>query len=290
MDAHLRDLRYFVAVAEELHFGRAAERLFISQPALSRQIAKLERDLGTSLLERDRRSVALTAAGSELLKGGRSLLANWDETQRAVSDRAAAAGAVLRVGIQTSIGRGIVADLQAALSRRNPLGRLDLIAVDWADPTVGISDGRVDVAIGWLPLPRQDEFAVNVVAAETRHLAMAADHRLAEKLSLSFAEIEGEAFIALPEGAGPARGFWLAESERTKPATIAAVARNAEEALEAVASGLGVVLLAAGNAELYAREGIVTRPVTDLRPAELALITDGADVRPLVRDLVEAVS
>jgi DNA-binding transcriptional LysR family regulator len=89
MDTHLRDLRYFVAVAEELHFTRAAKRLFVSQPALSKQIGQLEQSLKVQLFERDRRRVELTAAGRELLGHARELLRQWDEAQRAVTEAAA---------------------------------------------------------------------------------------------------------------------------------------------------------------------------------------------------------
>jgi len=80
MDVHLRDLRYFVAVAEELHFTRAAERLFVSQPALSKQVRALERQLRRPLFERDRRAVRLAAAGRALLEPARALLRDWAVT------------------------------------------------------------------------------------------------------------------------------------------------------------------------------------------------------------------
>jgi len=287
VDVHLRDLRYFVAVAEELHFGRAAERLFISQPALSRQIAKLERDLRAKLLDRDRRSVALTPAGTALLAQTRGLLADWDTTRRVVSDRAAAAAAVVRLGMQTSIGRGIVATLQESLARRNPSGRIELVGVDWNDPTVGLASGQVDLAVGWLPLPRPDDFNVVVVATEDRHVAVAAGHALATRDSVTFADIEDQPIIALPESAGALRDFWLALHQRSSPPVIAAVAHSAEEALEAVASGIGIVLLSEGNADIYRRDQIVTLPVTDLEPSHLALIARASEIRLVVRDLLE---
>src|SRR5712691_3382600 len=107
MDAHTRDLRYFVAVAEELSFTKAAtERLFISQPALSKQIRKLENALRVRLFERDRRTVALTVAGAAMLPKARATLAQWDETTRAIAE--AARGKTLTVGFQTRIGRGLI--------------------------------------------------------------------------------------------------------------------------------------------------------------------------------------
>src|SRR5215469_14670737 len=107
MDVHLRDLRYFVVVADELSFTRAAERLHLSQPALSKQIRALETTLRAQLLCRDRRQVSLTAAGAALHAAARGLLADWDETTSVVADAAATETRVLRVGTLTSLGRSL---------------------------------------------------------------------------------------------------------------------------------------------------------------------------------------
>src|SRR3954468_7194929 len=104
MDVHLRELRYFVAVAEQLHFGRAAEQLFVSQPALSKQIRALELRLRVKLFERDRRTVRLTAAGSALLPGAREVLATWQRAEQQLAALTVAAGATLVVGISTGLG------------------------------------------------------------------------------------------------------------------------------------------------------------------------------------------
>ncbi|MGI5205024.1 LysR family transcriptional regulator [Spirillospora sp. CA-108201] len=134
MDAHLRDLRYFVAVAEELSFTRAAERLFVSQPALSKQIRQLEEQLRVRLLDRDRRGVALTAAGRALLASAGETLRAWDEAQRAVSDAAAAEASLPTVGMSTSVGRGLLADMRARFAERRPAWRIRFRQVNWDDP------------------------------------------------------------------------------------------------------------------------------------------------------------
>src|SRR4051794_29914468 len=114
MDIHLRDLRYFVAVAEDLHFTRAAERLFVSQPALSKQIRLLERHLGADLFVRDPKEIRLTAAGERLLDRARPLLDGWDDAVAAVNETVAAEQRTLVVGAHTSLGRG----LQRRMHRR----------------------------------------------------------------------------------------------------------------------------------------------------------------------------
>jgi DNA-binding transcriptional LysR family regulator len=287
MDVHLRDLRYFVATAEEEHVTRAAERLFVSQPSLSKQLRALERQLGFALFERSRRGVALTPAGRALLGPARALLADWNEGVSAAREHASVGHLV--VGMQTAVGRGLQRAALAAFARRQPTVLPSLRLVPWTDPTAGLADGDSDVAFLWLPAPRDGVDHVPV-AEERRHVALAADSPLAERPSLPFSALLDEPFVALPEAAGPLRDWWLATAERGgRPPVIGTVADTADAALEAVASGLGVVLLAEGNAALYSRPGVVTRPVTGLAPATLALAWRTMDRRAMVRDFVAAV-
>jgi DNA-binding transcriptional LysR family regulator len=287
MDAHLRDLRYFVAVAEELSFTRAAERLFVSQPALSKQIRQLEEQLRVRLLHRDRRSVSLTAAGRALLPAACEMLLAWDGAQRAVSDAAASEASVVTVGMSTSIGRGLLADLRERFAERRPTWRIRFRQVNWDDPTAGLGEGDVDVAFVWLPIPRQDAFNVQVVAEEPRCVALRDDHRFAGREAIAFEELLDEPFIALPEEAGPLRDFWLALDERAgRPVRIGATVSNADETFAAIEDGSGVVLMASGNAAIYRRPGIVTVPVTGLSPSRLALAWRTGDHRTAVRDLL----
>ncbi|MCK7624696.1 LysR family transcriptional regulator [Streptomyces sp. RS10V-4] len=290
MDAHIRDLRYFLATAEELNFTRAAARLFISQPALSKQIRQLEEGLRVQLFRRDRRMVALTAAGDALLPRAREVVALWDEAQRAVSDAAAAEAAVLTLGVSTSVGRGLLPALRARFAERRPNWRVRVRQIAWDDATAGLADGTTDLALLWLPFPGQESFAVEVVATEARWVALPAGHRLAAADGIAFADLLDEPFLALPETAGALRDHWLAVPERGgHPVRIGAVVSGADETFEAVAEGLGVVLLSAGNAALYQRPGVVARPVGGLAPSRLALAWRADDHRTVLRDAVEAV-
>ncbi|MEW6471119.1 MAG: LysR substrate-binding domain-containing protein [Actinomycetota bacterium] len=290
MDVHLRDLRYFQAVAEELHFTRAAERLFISQPALSKQIRLLEHQIGVRLFERDRRSVRLTAAGKALADSAEGVLVAWEEALRACHDAAADAASVLVVGIQTSIGRDLQRRAAVEFATRRPGWRLLPRLCPWGDPTAGLADRSTDVAFLWLPVPADAGLSTTVLFTEDRWVALPEDHRLAALDVVPFERLLAESFIALPVAAGPARDFWLALDHRPvgSPVHIAAEAHNAEETFELVAAGAGVVLLAAGNARIYARPGIVCRPVSGLSPSRLAVARRRHDRRAAVRTFMDA--
>ncbi|MCM3885329.1 LysR family transcriptional regulator [Frankia sp. R82] len=282
MDVHGRDLRYFVAVAEEQSFTRAARRLFISQPALSKQIRQLEQSLRTVLFVRDRRTIRLTPAGEALLPHARRLTENWETALLAVSEASAQAGATVRVGFQTRIGRGLIPAVAARMNQRLPGWRLDFRQVSWADPTVGLARGEVDVAIAWLPVPDTGALSWRVVAREDVWVALAPRHRLAGLCTVPFADLVDEPFIALPRTAGAQRDFWLGAAARRSPAVVAGEAETAEESFEAVASGSGIALLSAGNAEIYRRDDVVCRPVSGLPPSELAVVWRTVDNRPFV--------
>lgn len=288
MDAHLRDLRYFVAVAEELNFTRAAERLHISQPALSKQIQGLETALRVQLFLRDRRQVSLTAAGEALLNVARPLLDRWDEGTAAVADAAAADARRLRVGTLTSIGRDLYPAIIDHFAKREPGWRVDLRSFSWADPTAGLRRHVTDAAFLWLPAD-EDDIAVRVLTSEPRYAVLSAGHPLAGRREITFAEIADEPFVALPRTAGPLREFWLATDRRARrPAVIAAEVTSADEKFEIVSTGAAVALVSEGNAVVYDRPGIVCVPVSDLSPARLAVGWRRDDSRHEVRSFVDA--
>ena len=289
MDVHVRDLRYFVAVAEELSFTRAAEGLFISQPALSKQVRQLERMLGFRLFRRDHRSVELTAAGKVLLPLARGIVDDWERARRTAAEAAASEAGVLRVGMSTSVGRGLLPRVTERFAERHPDWKLDIRQVPWSDPTAGLADGSSDVAFLWLPLPDPDPFEWAVIATERRWVALRESHPLAGRDEIDFSDLLDEPFLALPSSAGPLRDFWLGLDHREgRPPRIAAEVRTADETFEAIANGVGIALLSAGNAAIYGRPGIVARPVKGLTPSDLALVWLAGDDRAAVRGFAEA--
>ncbi|MFG3153891.1 LysR family transcriptional regulator [Streptomyces sp. NPDC048219] len=302
-DVHVRDLRYFAAVAEELHFTRAAERLYVSQPALSKQIRVLERQLGAELFRREPRGVTLTEAGTALLPYARRVLADWTEGATAVRAAQAARRGTLVIGMSTSPGRGgLLPAIRSRFTAAHPEALPRLRQLDWHDPTAGLADGTADVAYVWLPLPDADRYAWATVAEEPRLVALPDTHPLAARAEVDFADLTDEPFLALPPEAGVLRDFWLALDERRAlqerlgpaggtagPPRIGAEIAGTEETYEALAAGLGICLVATGNAPLITLGGVTTRPVRGLSPSRYALAWRREDEgRPLVRGYVEA--
>ncbi|MBJ8345985.1 LysR family transcriptional regulator [Antrihabitans sp. YC2-6] len=278
MEPHLRDLRYFVAVAEELHFTNAAERLHIAQPTLSRQIRQLEQQLGATLFDRDQRTVALTVAGKELLEGARLILAQWAEIRAGLL----VASETLRVGLQTAISAGVLTDLEAASGQR-----LEFHSTAWSDPTCGLASRESDLALLWLPLPDADRYRWHVLRTEPRWLLLPEAHPLAEKDTILFADLLDEPFIALPGEGGPARDFWLGNDARAgRRPVIGAEVATVEEKVEEIGLGRGVCLVAEDNVPLYRWPGITARKVNGLSPCQLALAWRADDDRATVRDFV----
>ncbi|TDC27552.1 LysR family transcriptional regulator [Streptomyces sp. 8K308] len=290
MDVHARELRYFVAVAEELHFTLAAERLYVSQPALSKQIRALERQLGAPLFERDRREVRLTAVGTALLPHARRTLAAWDEAASAVERAKAVQRATLSVGWSTSPGRGgLLPAIRSRFTAAHPDAELRLRQVGWDDPSAGLADGTSDVAFLWLPLVDADRYRWLVVAEEPRVVALPENHPLAARSTIPFADLLDEPFLALPHSTGPLRDHFLAVDARAgRPPRIGDEVGSTDETYEALVDGRGICLLAAGNAPLLTRGGVTTRPVTGLSPSRLAVAWHADDQRPLVRAYVDA--
>lgn len=289
-DVHIRDLRYFLAVAEQLNFTRAAETLFISQPALSKQIRALERQLGTDLFARDHQNVALTAPGQALLQHARTVVDAWGEAWRAVADAATNERSTLTVGMSTSPGRGgLLPAVRSRFVAAYPYANIRLRHAGWEDPSAGLADGTSDVAFVWLPLPGQERYAWTLIAEEPRLVAFADTHPLADRTRVDFTELLDEPFLALPQSAGPLRDFWLAIDVRGgRPPRIGCEITSNEETYEALVGGLGVALVAEGNVPLISLGGVTAIPVAGIEPSRYVLAWRREDRRALVHGYVRA--
>ncbi|RRS00402.1 LysR family transcriptional regulator [Glycomyces terrestris] len=273
MDVDTRLLRSFRAVAEEGSLTRAAQRLYLSQPALTKQIRQLEERLGARLFQRSKHGMAPTAAGEALAAALPSVLDAWDAARRAVRGAEAEASRVLRVGFLASAANEKTQPIIARFRECRPDWRIELRQASWGDPAAGLVSGEVDAAFMRLPFPRQDEFASLALLTEPRCVAMAAGHPLARRESLRFEELLDEPFIAAPGAAGAFRDHWVAADARGgRPVKVGAVAEHPDDWLTAIANGDGIALAPASAARYYARPDIAYREVEGVAPSTVALV------------------
>ncbi|QBI54894.1 LysR family transcriptional regulator [Streptomonospora litoralis] len=283
MEPDFRLLRSFVAVAEELHFGEAAVRLRVAQPALSKQIAKLESDLGVSLFDRTSRRVRLTPAGEALLPQARTAL----EQARAGLRRARAVGertsGVLRVGFMTG---AIQPALLRAFEREYPAAGVDVKRYDWFDQTACLRDGRADIAFVCPPIEEAD-IRVEVLAEQTRLAVLPRGHPAAGRSALSILDL-GEEPVIGHHRAPRAWARFSAVDPRPdgSPAVYGPAVDTVEEKLEHAAAGHGVGLVPSSIRDHYDRDDVVFVPVTDIPPCQSALAWLPPARSPLMRAFV----
>ncbi|KAA2267206.1 LysR family transcriptional regulator [Solihabitans fulvus] len=277
MDVDLRKLRYFVAVAERLHFGRAAEALHIAQPVLSRQIRALETELHAQLFLRDRRATELTPAGEQLLVDARPLLASADALRRRVS-RAARGPDSFTVGFMPGL---IVTAAVRAMASRHPQLTVEVFRTDWHDSVAAIHDGRVDVSYVRMPVDPRG-LQLRPLLSEPRVVLLPVDHRLAGRESVAIAELADEHLLQDPDAVPEWRD--LATELRTGRRPPLPAMKTVEEKLEHVAAGRGVAVLPLSTATFYTRRDLVHLEVDDLPPNQVCLAWDSSRRSPLIHE------
>ncbi|WP_316527953.1 LysR family transcriptional regulator [Kitasatospora brasiliensis] len=287
MDVDTRLLRYFAAVAAEGSLTGAAQKLFVSQPALTKQIRRLEDDLGVRLFVRSRSGMALTEAGRELASRVPALLDSWDEAVRA----AGRAARVLRLGFLDAGALGAVPEVIAEFRQAQPQWRVELRQFDWSDPSAGLARGEVDAAVVRLPFPGQERLNVRELFAEERGVLLPARHPLANSEMVEFREMWDEPFVAAGAETGAWREHWLAVDEREgHPVRVGAVTSRPDEWLGAVAGGC-VALAPASAARFYAHPDVVFHPVRGVSPSRVGLARPRGRTREAALDeLLEAIA
>ncbi|MFF3371408.1 LysR family transcriptional regulator [Streptomyces sp. NPDC002680] len=275
MDLDLRKLRYFVAVAGTLHFGRAADELHIAQPVLSRQIRALEQDLGTPLLTRDSHGVVLTDAGRQLLTDAGPLLASAHAVRRRVTVAARGSRRIM-VGFRAGIAIAPAVQLFAA---RHPDVLVDVQRLEWDDQAPMLLDGRIDV--GYVRLP-MDEAGLRVAPlyTEPRVAVLPVGHRLAGREQITEADLAGEPLVwHMDPSTQPTR--------RPHP-NAGYLVRGVDETLEHVAAGRGISFLARSATVFYSHPNISYVPVPDLASDQVCLAVAASHTSPVVDDFFTA--
>jgi DNA-binding transcriptional LysR family regulator len=266
MDLDLRKLRYFMAVAEHLNFGRAADALHIAQPVLSRQIRAFEDELKVLLFDRDKRGTALTAVGEQLRIDGAALLTEAEAVHRRVH-RAARDTRTFAVGFMPGL---IVTGPVRALRAAHPDLSVEVLRTGWQDQIQALRDGRIDVSFVRLPVDRHN-LALCPLFTEPRVVVVPADHRLAGKETVTITELADEHLLQPPDAVPEWRDIATEMRGRTPTRPATGLTHTVEEKLELVAGGRGVVVLPQSTAAFYRRPDVSSATIEDIGLNQVAL-------------------
>ncbi|MFB8772937.1 LysR family transcriptional regulator [Streptomyces broussonetiae] len=275
-DLDLRLVRYFTVVAEHGHFGRAAQALHITQPSLSRQIRRLEHDLGTRLIDRTPRGSRLTEAGEAFLPHAKALLRSAAEAT--ARTRAAARATHLAVGYTAGL---IVTPAVRALRHRHPDADVRTLHVALDDVRPALLDHRVDALMARLPFPT-DGLRLTPLYEQQRVVLLPLDHPLAGKESVTLDDIAGEPMPRVREADPDWSAYWLVDPrpDGTR-APEGPFIDHLEDKFELVASGQAIAL-AAGPRAAGLRPDVTAVPLAGVEPSRVVLATRRGDGNPLL--------
>jgi len=264
----LRQLRTFLAVARERHFGRAAERLHVAQPAVSQQIRTLEADLGTRLFERTSRSVALTAAGQTLLSGAPDIL---DRVAR-LTEATRATGRALRGELRLNYARtapvGIATDIVEEFRRHYPEVTLTIDTVTTTRSLEQLRAGTLDAAFVRLPLGDAGDLGILEIGRDPLVAAVPVRHRLARRRTITPADLQRERIVFWPRTQGPGFHDWIVEHVFAgRMPDVARIEPDTEQMVRSVARGAGCAVTTEARASLLSVRGVVFKPFARPGPA-----------------------
>ncbi|MEV0406347.1 LysR family transcriptional regulator [Actinoallomurus sp. NPDC050550] len=285
----LRQLRYLIAIDDEGNVGRAADRLFVSQPALSYALKNLEAEFGVRLFDRHAGGVTATPAGRDVITEARRTLHQAERVTAAAERHRRGATGVLRVGFEASGAGELTTRARAEFARRHPGVRVEPKRFDWGEEASALRDGRVDVAFVWLPADLTG-MRSEIVHTEARVVGLAAGHPLAGRTEMSILDVKDEPLM-WTERAPRAWVDWWA----VNPRPDGSVPRwgptndNVEEMLEQVAEGVAICFAPVSMARYYARPDLAWVPLTDVEPLRVALAWPATTDNPLVHGFARVV-
>jgi DNA-binding transcriptional LysR family regulator len=284
----LRHLRYFVAVADELHFGRAAARVRVAQPALSRQIRALEEEIGLRLFERDRRRVALTAAGASFLEEARFLLAHVERAVEAARRADRGELGSLRIGyVPAVVGTGLP-EIVRAFRRRFPGVAVHLQEMNPAMQVEALLGERVDVGFVRGPI-HEPALAAQTVLEEPLLAALPSGHRLGRHKRLRLVMLASEPFVLQARSRGPGSHDQILAICRSAGFSPRVVQEGSQfDVLNLVASGAGVAIVPA-SLRTIRRAGVLYRQLNERPMTRLDMVWRKNAASPVLREFLEEV-
>jgi DNA-binding transcriptional LysR family regulator len=281
----VRQLQYFVTVAEEFNFTRAAQRLHVVQQSLSTGIAQLEATLGIRLFERTTRTVTLTSAGAAWLPYAREALASMNRAADAAEDLAAGRSGRLRVGLAATGALPFMPGLLRTFRQRFPLADIDAKHFDFHVPCGGLRDRETDVAIVRPPF-LNDGLTLVELGQEPRYAVLASDHPLAERSTIEFADLVDEPWMDV-ETDPLWCDFWQVKEQRPRPPTIGAMCRTLDDLFEAARAGTATGLVPESIAQTQSWPNLAFVAVLDIAPSTVAVAWHTDDDRRIVAHFVK---
>lgn len=281
-------IEYFVVLADELHFGRAAEKLHMTSPALSQRISKLERTLGFPLFVRTSRSVTLTDAARDMLPHARSLVA-VGETLSRWRDGHLSGMATIKIGFVAAGAGTLLNPILTALRAEFPGTAVEIRHLEWSDQLELLYDGTLDAVFVREPFPHTDERCAlrrTTVLSERRVVVLPRHHRLAGRPSLKSADLYDEVFLVSAAGPDEWTSFWMLEPRPDgKRARRGTSVSTLEELLEQCATGAGITTTPESVQLYYRHPDIVFVPVADADPTEVTLCCRAGERSDVLRRL-----
>jgi DNA-binding transcriptional LysR family regulator len=288
VDLQTRRLRYFVAVAEELHFSRTAARLHIAQQALSKQIRELEDALGVQLLERSTRNAELTPAGAAFLEAARATLAALDDGVEAARRLARGDAGTLRLGYVVGGALELTRPILDEFARRHPGVELKLREYGYEDRTAGLASGAADIAFVRPPISAPG-IALETLFVEPLLAALPPGHALAQRDAVSVRELVQEPIAMRETDDAAAQAFWTLDAYREPGATGRILAAHSvTEELSLVSAGLACAITSAASARYTPHPSVRYVPIDDGPGAELSLAWREDGGNALVERFLEA--
>ncbi|MGW7272927.1 LysR family transcriptional regulator [Streptomyces sp. NPDC054864] len=262
----IRELECFIALADELHFGRAGERLYVSQSRVSQLLRDLERRIGTRLVERSSRRVRLTPAGERFLAEMRPAYATLSATVDTAREAARGVTGRLRIGFQGTADARLMGAI-TGFQEAQPGCVTEIVEVPFSDPFGAVRHGDVDTAIVLLPVEEPDLVLGPLFSRQQQTVAVSVRHPFAGRASLRAAELNG---IPLISATAPAPAYWRAAQA---PSCVAAPeVRTLQEGLTLVAAGRGAMLLCRPTAEYHGRRDVTFVPVEGVPDSVLGMV------------------
>lgn len=287
----LRHLRYFIAVAEELHFSRAAQKLQIAQPPLSQQIRSLEEELGVQLFERTKRRVKLTEAGQVFLEEARLVLAQLEQAVKTAQRASRGEVGRLSVGVNSSATQSFVPDILRVFRERFPCVELVLHELTSYRQVRGIRDNQIDVGFLWLPNVNDSALSFMSIWREPMMVALPESHSLTHLPQIPLEALVEEPFVLPPRHLGA--GFYsqiisLCQQAGFSP-KVAQEAMLMQTIVSLVAGGVGVALVPA-SLQNFQRVGVVYKALQGQTPElEMAVVWLPDNSSPILREFLKLV-